>query len=868
MIGGDGDNNGKGAVWVFVNSAGTWSQQGNKLIGTGAVGYAEQGKSIAVSADGNTMIEGGLDDNSNAGAVWVFTRSGTTWTQQGTKLTGTGAVGNAQQGISVGLSADGNTAIIGGNTDNSDIGSSWVFTRSGTTWTQRGSKLPGAGEIGNAYRGISAAMSADGTTAITGGIGDNQNAGAAWIYSIPSVCDSTFSSTYDTICSSALPFTWNGLTFTTAGTKTATLTNAGGCDSIATLSLTVHAVVRDSFSHSICTGSSYTFNGHTLTTAGTYSDTLTTSGGCDSIVTLRLSVAPILRDTFSRTICTGGTYGFGGHTLATAGTYSDTLTTGGGCDSISTLVLSLAPVLRDSFSHSICTGGTYSFNGHTLSSVGTYSDTLITGGGCDSIVTVTLSISPILRDSFLHSICPGGTYSFGGHTLSSAGVYSDTLASSGGCDSVVTVTLSIAPIVRDSFSQGICTGGTYSFGGHTLSSAGVYSDTLTSSGGCDSIVTVTLSVYPTYAQSLADTICMGAVYPFYGHSLTAAGTYTDTLSTVHGCDSIITLHLALRPGLATSIADTLCIGSTYDFNGNILSVSGVYTDTLTSVSGCDSVVTLALGFVSTLSTSVSASICLGSTYDFHNHILSSPGTYTDTLISSHGCDSVVTLHLSVFLSFGTNISNSICQGATYNFNGHPLTMAGTYTDTLPSTQGCDSIVTLTLTVNPAPVATFTPADTQVCTNCHGGNATLGLSGGAPSGGYYIGQFVSGDSLVIPFGTNRIFTVSYVLSNGSGCSDTVSHLFRAFTEEGIDQVGDIGTIRVYPNPNNGSFIVEAMKLSGADLSIYDIYGQKVYAQRLAADKTQISDMNLASGVYFITVSDTGMIQTIKIQIVRE
>ena len=67
-----------------------WTQQGNKLVGTGAVGQAVQG-SVSLSADGNTAIMGGSGDNSNAGAAWVFTRSGSVWTQRGTKLVGTGA---------------------------------------------------------------------------------------------------------------------------------------------------------------------------------------------------------------------------------------------------------------------------------------------------------------------------------------------------------------------------------------------------------------------------------------------------------------------------------------------------------------------------------------------------------------------------------------------------------------------------------------------------------------------------------------------------------------------------------------------------------------------------------------------------------
>jgi hypothetical protein len=178
IVGGPGDNSQAGVVWIFTLSNGVWAQQGTKLVGTDAVGNASQGFSVSLSADGNTAIVGGPGDNMGvgsvwAGAAWVFTRSNGVWTQQGTKLVGTGAVGQAQQGSSVSLSADGNTAIVGGPGE----GAAWIYTRSNGVWTQQGDKLVGSGAGGG-----SVALSGDGNTAIVGGPGDNGNAGAAWVY--------------------------------------------------------------------------------------------------------------------------------------------------------------------------------------------------------------------------------------------------------------------------------------------------------------------------------------------------------------------------------------------------------------------------------------------------------------------------------------------------------------------------------------------------------------------------------------------------------------------------------------------------------------------------------------------------------------
>ena len=183
IVGGPHDNSNIGAVWVFTRASGQWRQQGNKLVGSGAVGRAGQGFSVALSADGNIMIVGGVGDDSNTGAAWVFTRNGALWAQQGRKMIGTGAVGVAKQGHSVALSADGNTAMIGGPYDNSESGAAWIYTHGGGRWTQQGNKLIGGGAIGRAEHGYSVALSADGNVAIAGGIADNMVIGAAWVHS-------------------------------------------------------------------------------------------------------------------------------------------------------------------------------------------------------------------------------------------------------------------------------------------------------------------------------------------------------------------------------------------------------------------------------------------------------------------------------------------------------------------------------------------------------------------------------------------------------------------------------------------------------------------------------------------------------------
>ncbi len=181
-FGGISDDFYNGAAWAFVRTDGVWAQQGSKMVSSGAIGRARQGASVALSADGNTMIVGAYQDDNRKGAVWIYTRTDCEWMQAGAKLVGTGGTSQAWQGYSVALSADGNTAVAGASADNSLIGATWVFTRSGGSWTQQGNRLVGTHSTSTARQGSSVALSADGNTAITGGLNDDSGKGAMWVF--------------------------------------------------------------------------------------------------------------------------------------------------------------------------------------------------------------------------------------------------------------------------------------------------------------------------------------------------------------------------------------------------------------------------------------------------------------------------------------------------------------------------------------------------------------------------------------------------------------------------------------------------------------------------------------------------------------
>jgi hypothetical protein len=184
VVGGSNDNTGTGSLWVFTRSGGKWGQQGSKLQGSDCVGASGLGTSVAISADGNTIVSGGSGDNGILGAAWIFTRTGGVWSQQGGKLVGNDYSPNGypMQGAAVAISGDGNTAVVGGNGDNLGTGATWVYTRSGGVWTQQGSKLIGTGYGGSVGQGLSLTLSADGATMIVGtGFVGTQNP-PVWIF--------------------------------------------------------------------------------------------------------------------------------------------------------------------------------------------------------------------------------------------------------------------------------------------------------------------------------------------------------------------------------------------------------------------------------------------------------------------------------------------------------------------------------------------------------------------------------------------------------------------------------------------------------------------------------------------------------------
>ena len=372
------------------------------------------------------------------------------------------------------------------------------------------------------------------------------------------------STTNTTICSNQLPYSWNGKTYTAAGTYNDTLISAAGCDSIATLVLSVNPIVTSTTNTTICSNQlPYSWNGNTYTAAGTYNDTLSSAAGCDSIATLVLAVNPIVTSTTNTTICSNQLpYSWNGNVYTAAGTYNDTLTSAAGCDSIATLVLTVNAILTSTTNTTICSNQLpYSWNGNAYTAAGTFNDTLISAAGCDSVATLVLTVNAILTSTTNTTICSNQLpYSWNGNAYTAAGTFNDTLTSAAGCDSVATLVLTVNAMLTSTTNTTICSNQLpYNWNGKAYTAAGTFNDTLTSAAGCDSIATLVLTVNSILTSTTNTTICSNQLpYNWNGKSYTSGGTYNATLISAAGCDSVATLVLTVNTILTSTTNTTIC----------------------------------------------------------------------------------------------------------------------------------------------------------------------------------------------------------------------------------------------------------------------------------------------------------------------
>lgn len=243
------------------------------------------------------------------------------------------------------------------------------------------------------------------------------------------------------ICSNALPFVWNGNSYTNSGSYTARLNNTFGCDSIATLNLKVKQASSIT-NVSICDGENYTFNGSTYSISGQYAAHLSTTENCDSIANLVLTIKQPSSSITNASICQGESYTFNGTTYNSNGTYTANHVNSFGCDSVATLNLTIKQPSEYIIYDTICSNSSYTFNNRTIKQTGTYTDHKLNSVGCDSTSTLNLTVLPSYNTNQYVSILYGETDTIDGVTYDNEGVYKKMLIADNGCDSIISTTVS------------------------------------------------------------------------------------------------------------------------------------------------------------------------------------------------------------------------------------------------------------------------------------------------------------------------------------------------------------------------------------------------------------------------------------------
>lgn len=530
-------------------------------------------------------------------------------------------------------------------------------------------------------------------------------------------------------------FTVGNQTFNSTGIYTVNLVSAAGCDSIVRLNLTVNEVVHTQLTRSICQGGSVTIGNQTFTSTGQYNVTLTSALDCDSIVHLNLVVNEIKNTQLTRTICQGQSFTVGNQNFSTTGQYNVTLTSAAGCDSIVHLNLIVNPIAQTNLNRQICNGDSITIGGQTFSATGQYNITLTGANGCDSIVRLNLTVVQAIQNNIVTSVCAGKSYTVGNQVFTTSGQYVVALQSASGCDSIVRLNLTVLGVIETNLNRTICAGKSFAVGNQTFSQSGQYQVVLTSAKGCDSTVQLNLTVLNPIVRNINTTICEGQVFVIGTQQFSTSGNHSVVLTAVNGCDSSVNLQLTVAPASRVSLNPVICAGQRFTVGNKNYTVSGTYIDTLINQFFCDSIITTVLTVKQRTTEQITRTICPGQSVTVGQNVYTQPGTYRDTLASVFGCDSIIVLRLNVQSQITFQQTINICDGQTYSIGNNVYTASGTYLDTLVSSGGCDSIVTTRLFVRPVYQQNVTRAI------CQGDSLIFG-SNVIKTAGQYIHKFSS------------------------------------------------------------------------------------------------------------------------------
>ncbi len=232
--------------------------------------------------------------------------------------------------------------------------------------------------------------------------------------------------------------------------------------------------------------------------------------------------------------------------------------------------------------------------------------------------------------------------------------------------------------------------------------AGIFWVDVTNNEGCTSRDTLVLSTNQLYHQVFDTSICERDSIMIGGKFISSPGTYFDSLLSIHLCDSVLEYNIVVHDTFLKEIEIELCSGDSLFVGGAWQKDNGVYLDTYESFHNCDSLVITTLNFQDTLKSYSTASICEGDSIKIFGQWQKMEGIYSDTLSSYSGCDSIAEVELKLNSNYLFNRDTIICEGDSLLFGSIWLSEPGMYEANFVSVFGCDSILTLFIGVDSVP----------------------------------------------------------------------------------------------------------------------------------------------------------------------
>ena len=517
------------------------------------------------------------------------------------------------------------------------------------------------------------------------------------------------------------------ISFTSTTSYDTVLQNSKGCDSLMTLNVTVnHSSVADPVSVTYCTPYVWPFNGATYASSGSHTQTISGGNafGCDTTATLNITISSNISVTMDVTACDSYVWNNNNTTYSSSGVYTGgTVPSVDGCDSTTTLNLTINHSSTPYDTNVVACDVFEWFVGNTdkAFSESALSDTIIRNTvGCDSTVTLHLTINhSTVADPVEVQACGEYTWAANGETYSASVTENYTGRNAAGCDSLMTLLLTINNSIVVDVNATACDSYTWDANNVTYTVGGDYSVSGTTAAGCDSTTTLHLTIRNSSTPTtITEHACEQYVWTVGGSTKTfvASASFDTLLVNREGCDSLVTLNLTMDYNTVADAVEVQACGEyTWVANGETYSASVIESYTGRNAAGCDSLMTLQLTVNNAVAVDVNATACDSYTWDANNVTYTVGGDYSVSGTTAAGCDSTTTLHLTIRnSSTPTTITEHACEQYVWAVGGSTKTFvaSASFDTLLVNREGCDSLVTLNLTVDYNTVAD--PVEVQTC----------------------------------------------------------------------------------------------------------------------------------------------------------